>query len=213
MIPDITRSSNADGSANVRSRRLSPFRAPFEYYPTPPEATRAFLKAEPFDGDIWEPACGEGAISRECKRAGYNVVSTDLADYGYGTSGHDFLKASKPLAKHIVTNPPYGSGLADRFIRQALALTAKTGGKVAMLLNLTSLCHPARYHSFIARPPVRIYALDNCVCYPNGDPTLATRHTHQHRYCWLVWDQTPKVETTFHWLTTATANKAGSRCQ
>lgn len=36
-----------------------PKRAPFEFYPTPPEATRALLSVETFDGTIWEPACGD----------------------------------------------------------------------------------------------------------------------------------------------------------
>ncbi|MEL6216351.1 MAG: hypothetical protein AAFQ99_11830, partial [Pseudomonadota bacterium] len=80
-----------------------------------------------------------------------------------------------------VTNPPYGAGLADRFIRQSLAMTAETGGKVAMLLNLASLCDPQRHYSYIARPPARIYALDACVCYPNGDPSLAGPYTRRHR--------------------------------
>ncbi len=204
MIPDITQQS----SGASPSWRLSPYRAPREYYPTPPEATRAFLAAERFDGPIWEPACGQGAIAKECEAAGYEVVATDLADYGYGEAGRDFLKLERPLAKHIVTNPPYGAGLADRFIRQALAMTARTGGKVAMLLNLASLCDPCRHHSYMARPPARIYALDDCVCYPNGDPGLAGPYTRRHRYCWMVWDtlsvkQTPKVTTTFHWLSTA----------
>jgi len=210
MIPDITLKGSGDiPSPHFLTRRLSPYRAPFEFYPTPPEATRAFLAAERFDGCIWEPACGQGAISKECEAAGYDVVSTDLADYGYGEAGCDFLSAEVPRAKHIITNPPYGHGLADRFVRQALAMTAKTGGKVAMLLNLASLCDPQRHLSFKARPPVRIYALDECVCYPNGDPSLATRHTHRHRYCWLVWEQTPKVTTTFHWLATAPFEKGG----
>jgi hypothetical protein len=29
------------------------------FYPTPPEATRALLSVETFDGLIWEPACGQ----------------------------------------------------------------------------------------------------------------------------------------------------------
>jgi len=41
-----------------------PKRAAFEFYPTPPEATRALLSVESFEGDIWEPACGDGAISK-----------------------------------------------------------------------------------------------------------------------------------------------------
>ncbi|PHP64968.1 hypothetical protein CSC94_21790 [Zhengella mangrovi] len=190
--------------------RISNRRAPFEFYPTPPEAIRALLAAERFDGSIWEPACGDGAIARECEAAGYEVVATDLADYGYGEAGRDFLKSDTPRAKHIVTNPPYGRGLADRFVRQALSITAKTGGKVAMLLNLSSLCDPARHFSYLARPPARIYALDHCVCYPNGDPGQAGPYTRRHRYCWMVWDQVPKVTTTFHWLSTAPyAGKGG----
>ena len=206
MIPDITRQS----SAARPSLRLSPHRPPFEFYPTPPEATRAFLAAEAFDGSVWEPACGLGAISMELEAAGYETVSTDLADYGYGAAGCDFLKCRTPKAKHIVTNPPYGAGLADRFVRQALNLTAQTGGKVAMLLNLNSLCHPGRHESFMRRPPARLYGLDNCVCYPNGDPALATRRTREHRYVWAVWTPEPVPQTTFHWLTTAPYRKEGA---
>jgi hypothetical protein len=72
--------------------RLHPSRAPFEFYPTPPEAVRALLSVEKFDGPVWEPACGNGAISRELAAAGHEVVSTDLQDYGFGRSGIDFLK-------------------------------------------------------------------------------------------------------------------------
>ena len=67
-------------------------RAPFEFYPTPPEATRALLSVEKFDGSIWEPACGDGAISKVLQKANYSVVSTDLINYGFGESGQDFLR-------------------------------------------------------------------------------------------------------------------------
>src|ERR1700674_2233715 len=115
--------------------RLHPHRAPFEFYPTPPEGIRALLSVEKFDGSIWEPACGDGAIARELTAAGYTVVATDITDYGFGTAGIDFLKERRTPAKHIVTNPPYGRGLADRFIGHALKLTRESGGSVAMLLN------------------------------------------------------------------------------
>ena len=116
------------------------FRAPNEFYPTPASAVRALLSVEQFDGSVWEPACGDGAISQVLVKAGHEVVSTDLIEHGYGISETDFLKQTKPRAKHIITNPPYGRGLADRFAGRALNLTQKTGGKVAMLLNMSSLC-------------------------------------------------------------------------
>lgn len=129
-------------------------RAHLDFYQTPAEAVRALLFAESFDGLIWEPACGDGAISKELIKASYEVVSTDLADRNYGTTRQNFLKSTKPLAKHIVTNPPYRRyGLDDAFVRKALIYTKKTGGSVARLLNLISLYNPKRYHKFLKTPP------------------------------------------------------------
>ena len=182
--------------------RLHPNRAAYEFYPTPPEATRALLSAERFDGSIWEPACGTGWISRELIAIGYEVVSTDLVDYGYGEAGRDFLAERAPRAKHIVTNPPYGRGLADAFVKHALQLTAETGGTVAMLVNLLSLCHPSRHDFYVARPPAVIYALDECICWPYGDPAQATTRIAKQRYCWLVWKHRHHGPTEFRWLRT-----------
>lgn len=182
--------------------QIHPKRAAYEFYPTPPEATRALLSAESFDGGIWEPACGEGHISKVLVEAGYNVMSTDLVDYGYGEAGRDFLAERKPLAKHIVTNPPYGSGLADAFITHALSLTRDTGGSVAMLLNLAGLCHPMRHGFYIEHPPAVIYALDECTCWPYGDPKRATVSITKQRYCWIVWKPGHSGPTVFRWLST-----------
>ncbi len=185
------------------SDRLHPNRAPFEFYPTPPEAVRALLSVEQFDGPIWEPACGDGAIARALTAGGYDVIATDIADYGFGVPGIDFLCEPTMRARHIVTNPPYGRGLADRFVGQALRLTRTTGGSVAMLLNLASLCHPSRHPKFIHTPPAAIYGLDALVCYPNGNPQEATTQTAQHRYCWVIWKAGHMGRPSFWWLSTA----------
>ena len=62
-----------------------------DFYITPPEATKALLAVEKFGPCIWEPACGDGAMSRTLEEAGYKVTSTDLHSHGYGVSGVDFL--------------------------------------------------------------------------------------------------------------------------
>ena len=183
--------------------RVPERRAPFEFYPTPPSAIRALLSVERFEGDIWEPACGDGAISRELVAAGYDVIATDITDWGYGYPGYDFLTLETPFARNIVTNPPYGWGMADRFVERALAFTAATGGRVAMLLNIASLCHPKRHDDFVRQPPSVIYALDECACFPLGDPARATAHTLKHRYAWLIWDQGHTGDTALRWLSTA----------
>ncbi len=176
-------------------------RASLEFYPTPPEATRALLSVEKFVGSIWEPACGDGAISKVLLDAGYDVVSTDLAHREFGQGGINFLRTTKPLAKNIITNPPYGThGLADVFIRRALLHTQKTGGKVAMLLNWRSICNPKRHHKFIKTPPSAIYAIDRLICWPYGKPTSQSRSIAKQQYCWLVWDGQKKQMPKFWWL-------------
>lgn len=182
--------------------QFGPVRANNEYYPTPKSATRAFLAAHRFNGSVWEPACGEGWLSRELIAAQYDTVSTDIAEYGYGTSDVDFLDQRLPRAKNICTNPPYGRGLADAFVRKALWFIDRTGGEAAMLLNIASLCHPERHNSFVRRPPAVLYLLDQCVCYPNGYPEHATRHTTQHKYAWAVWTAGPTTQCLTRWLST-----------
>lgn len=183
--------------------RVGPNRAAFEFYPTPPEATRALLSVESFSGDIWEPACGKGHISRVLEDHTYSTVSTDLADWGYGVPCRDFLAERVALAKNIVTNPPYGKGLADAFVRHALHLTSGTGGKVAMLVAIQSLAHPLRHDLWIKHPPSALYILDECQCWPYGDPSRATTAIGKQRYCWVVWDAARgDGPTVVRWLST-----------
>lgn len=155
-----------------------------DFYATPPEGVRAFLSVERFHGGIWEPACGHGAISKVLIAHGYRVVSTDLIDRGFGQGGVNFLEQKTSRAPNIVTNPPYGGGLADAFVRHALRLVAPAGGSVAMLLNLASLAHPRRHDVWVRRPPAAVYILDALSCWPNG---VAGSYMREHRYCWVVW--------------------------
>lgn len=183
--------------------RHIPRRLPNEYYPTPPEATRALLSVEAFAGSIWEPACGEGAIAKELAAAGNTVVATDLVDYGFGISGVDFLKEARPRARHIVTNPPYGSGLADAFIEQALRFAHTTRGTVAMLLNLSSLSHRRRTSWWKEKPPARLYAIDDIVCWPDHLYGPAPEYFTRHRYVWAVWTPDHRGPSAFWWLSAA----------
>jgi len=186
---------------------MHPNRAALDFYPTPPEATRALLSVERFDGSIWEPACGDGAVSRVLTQAGHFVVSTDLLDRGFGDGGIDFLGETTPRAKHIITNPPYGRGLADRFIGRALRFTRQTGGSVAMLLDLASLCHPLRHPKFIQAPPAAIYAFDHLICWPNGTYNEALLRTAAQRFCWVVWKPGHQGRPSFWWLSAAEFRK------
>lgn len=184
------------------------------FYPTPPEATRALLSVETFDGHIWEPACGQGHIAKVLEAEGHKVIATDLNDWGYGASGVDFLKVDfhrgLPHARHIITNPPYGSGLADAFVEKALAFTARTGGKVAMLLNLASLAHESRTEEWQKNPPARLYAIDGVVCWPDAE-RKPPKHFLAHRYVWAIWEHGHRGPSAFWWLSARAFRARGQK--
>lgn len=121
-----------------------------DYYATEPKATEWLCKLERFEGRILEPSCGEGHMSEALKAAGYEVVSRDLVDRGYGEVA-DFL-AIDNLAwdGNIVTNPPYK--YAQQFVEKALSIIPE-GKKVAMFLKLTFLEGKARRALFRSTPP------------------------------------------------------------
>ncbi len=82
-----------------------------EFYPTPPEATRAILHAEidrlrEFDR-IWEPAAGDGAMVREMETVGLNVYASDLIDRGCGAEIRDFYDYPESPCRAVLTNPPF----------------------------------------------------------------------------------------------------------
>lgn len=139
-------------TAYVRGIIPSEEREKDDFYPTPPAGTRALLAVEKFAGPIWEPACGEGDMSRVLEQAGYDVISTDLVNRGYGESRVDFLMEHCPRAPNIVTNPPFK--LAEQFTRHALSLTT---GKVAMLARLAWLEGMARRDLFETTPLARVW--------------------------------------------------------
>lgn len=105
-----------------------------DFYRTPVEASSAVLPyLRGFPRSVWEPACGDGALSEVLELAGFDVVSTDLRDRGYapGLPGVDFLTVPRKLALSIVTNPPFK--LAEKFIRHARKLDVEY---MALLLKI-----------------------------------------------------------------------------
>lgn len=168
------------------------------FFPTPPAATLALIRCLITAGagpihwpDFhawrwWEPACGEGHISKALLADGVDgVISTDLVDRGYGTPGQDFTAAgwpdgADPERTGIFTNPPYDRWLCAEFIRHALEdLRAR---RVAMLLKATYWHAIERQGLFRRHPPAAIYPLTWRLDFTGaGSPALET--------AWMVWDQ------------------------
>lgn len=148
-----------------------------DFYPTPEIATVRFLEQEKFEGEIWEPACGDGAMSRVIERYGYPCKSTDLIDRGYGEGGVDFLRSTYQT-ENIVTNPPFI--LANKFIHHALTHASK---KVAFLLRLNMLESKGREKLFTKFPFARLYVHSRRIPF-----AAKTGSSNAIAFAWYVWD-------------------------
>lgn len=82
-------------------------RPELDFYPTPRRGTEALLGVETFNGDIWEPACGNGAMSSVLEEK-YTVYSTDIEPRNFGAP-LDFLSFfRKPTCpKYSYQSPIY----------------------------------------------------------------------------------------------------------
>ena len=74
-----------------------------DFYPTPPENVDCLSEHVVLHRLVWEPACGDGAISKRLGQLGHSVISTDLNDQGYGEPDKDFLATTD-----LPTLPRYG---------------------------------------------------------------------------------------------------------
>ena len=164
-----------------------------DFYPTPAWATHALADNEPFEGDIWESACGNGAMSEVLELYGNRVASSDLYDRGFGDSGVDFLTA-KRSASNIVTNPPYNS--AEGFVRAGLE---KADRKFALLLRLAFLEGANRQRAIFSRnPPSRVWIFSERITfYPANAERKGSGTT---AYAWFVWDKDAPGGTELKWF-------------
>jgi hypothetical protein len=170
------------GDAYLASVQTDPVnREANDFYPTHPGATKALLSVEQFDGPIWEPACGEGDITRVLEDAGYTVISSDLVDRSFGDTRRDFLMEWQPQAPNVITNPPFK--LASEFIEKALQLTT---GKVAMFLRLAFLEGVERGTLFPGQPLARVWVMSRRVPMWRGE--VRDEIGSLMAMAWFVWE-------------------------
>ena len=170
-------------------------RVEHDFYSTDPSAIDYLLQHETFDENIWECACGNGNLSKQLEKYGYNVYSTDLVYRGYGEKKSvDFIKQRKSFDGDIITNPPYT--LQEDFILNALQLSKR---KVAMFLKIQFLESKKRYLKIFRNyPPTRIYVFVKRIwCYRNDD---RTNKNSAVCYSWFVWDKENIGETKVYWI-------------
>jgi hypothetical protein len=189
-MPDPT--YNLNGGFKPTTKRSADLSGP-DFFPTPRWATFALVENEKFDGEVWECACGDGAMSRVLEETGSNVFSSDLFDRGYGEVGLDFLAPTRSAA-NIVTNPPYNC--AEGFVRSGLSQSDK---KFALLLRLAFLEGANRAKTiFHSHPPSRVWVFSERITfYPKG---VIPKGTGTTAYAWFVWDKDAPGSTELKWF-------------
>jgi hypothetical protein len=151
-MSDWTGNSHSAFVTNGASNHASGERAVSDYYATDPKAVDSLLAVYPLKGRVWECACGEGHLAKKLVERGFEVVSSDLVDRGYGEGGVNFLCELTTRAKNIVTNPPYK--YAVDFVEHALRLLPE-GGVCAMFLRTLFLEGKGRRERiFDITPPI-----------------------------------------------------------
>lgn len=187
-----------------------------DFYPTPPEPTRAFLHAEidrlrDFDG-IWEPSCGDGAMLRELRAVGLDTYGSDLIDRnGAADTVRDFFSFRYPAFPAIVTNPPFdycgwgtpathadGKGKAQWLYH---ALETLDVDYMALLLNWTWPGAGGLADFWHRYPPARVYLMRWKIDFTGqGAPPMLN--------AWFVWDKQHKGETVLRMLDRKDARQA-----
>jgi hypothetical protein len=183
---------NLNGGFKPTTKRFADLEGP-DFYPTPRWATFALIENEPFVGEIWECACGDGAMSDVLIETGNPVRSSDLYDRGYGEIGHDFLNTQRKCS-NIITNPPFHS--AEGFVASALQQSQK---KFALLLRLAFLEGANRTRTiFNCHPPSRVWVFSERITfYPKGVKVTGSGTT---AYAWFVWDKDHSGKTELNWF-------------
>ncbi len=196
---------NLDGSYERVDGGLE--RVKEDFYPTPPEPTRALLHAE-IDrlrdfGTIWEPAAGDGAMVREMESVGLTVRASDLVDRGCDADIRSFYDFPVAPARAILTNPPFsecgwGNGKA-RWLKHALEGLGVE--YMALLMNWGWPGAGGLGPFYAAHPPARVYLMRWKIDFTGqGAPPMLN--------AWFVWDKAWQGETVLRMLDRKDARQA-----
>ncbi len=156
-----------------------------EHYVEPEWCSRRLFEEEPFEGNIYDPACGFGRICIAADGAGYEILSSDLVNRGYGGVKDFLAKPRYTFVDNIVSNPPFD--IFKEFVTETLLVAKK---KVALIWLVRTL--PAAHWLFLTPRPSM----------PPGHVILRGEKPGggKQDFCWLIWEQGYKGRTEIGWL-------------
>lgn len=174
---------------NVLANSSAEDRPSTDFYPTPKEVTVALLRylEIPKGSTIWEPACGDGRMAEVMKELGYDVISSDLNDMGYGTTGVDYINSELVECDWIITNPPFK--VSGEFIKTSI----NHGKPFALLVKSQywhAQCKAVLFNEFKPKYVLPLtWRPDFLFGKKGGAPTMEC--------LWVVWDTKPTEHTEY----------------
>jgi hypothetical protein len=154
------------------------------------------LDVHDFSKRVWEPACGQGHLSKILIENDKIVLSTDLIDRGFGAV-EDFLTTKRQWGGDIITNPPYK--YAQQFVEKAMSILSPDK-QLALFLKLTFLEGAKRREMFKECPPEYIYVFSRRVnCALNGDEKMFSASSAAC-YAWFIWRKGFNGEPIIRWI-------------
>jgi len=173
-----------------------------DLYTTEPNDIARFIQAIKRDhielpGPIWEPAAGQGDISKILTHYGFEVYSSDLyphQDEGIKTDEIDFLACKKNTKsiKTIFTNPPFN--MQEEFLLHALSFDVD----VVFFVRLSFLSSMRRLKIYEKFNPAYVYVYSaRAHCYKNGD---INKSQNMIDYCIIIWKPPYQNTTSLRWI-------------
>jgi hypothetical protein len=167
-------------------------RSKYDYYVTPQEDIRTFLKAftqdhgNIFTGKVILDPCAGGDEKHEMsyptvieKMFNQHVITTDIRKDSKSSVKIDYLEHIMPTAFDvIITNPPFNKAL--EFIKKSLE---DSRGYVIMLLRLSFLESKSRYGFFQNNMPTYIYVHHKRISFTDDGKTDSAAYAH------FVWEK------------------------
>jgi len=170
-----------------------------DFYATHPDAIKLLFQKYPhmFSENIWEPACGNGHLSKALASMDIAVRSSDITQRDFPCEIIDFLNQNESWRGDIITNPPYKYAL--EFVEKSLE-TVCNGHVVAMFLKLTFLEGKKRRKFFEKYPPKYVLVFSGRMKVArNGDEKMFAESSAAC-YAWFIWEKGHYSHPTINWL-------------
>ena len=174
-----------------------------DFYPTPKSlvwvAKELFL--EELDGDkiVFDPCCGNGAISRALMDWGLSIKENDLF-----MGGVDYLETSFEYPQ-IVSNPPFS--LWDQFVTKA----KQEAEKVIFIGRMNYFGTYSRLKNGLWENLKGVYCFDRYVDYRTPERDDGLFHVGAMATAWFVWERGYNQKATIDFLSVQDYARLGNK--